>query len=215
MAEIQISCPECGNKRAVPDQLLGKKIKCKKCQAVFTVKAEAAKRSAAKAGDAIPIKKEDDDDRRPYALKEENLATRCPFCALPIDPPDAKICLNCGYDMRKRQRVDRKVVFERTFGDYLTWHMPTVALIILIVTVIGTTIFLSIEVYPELDNPVLPAGCFQVWTVVFALFVIYFSGKFVVKRLFKEFHPPEQVMRPEDIEDDDDDYDDYDDEDDD
>jgi|DewCreStandDraft_4_1066084.scaffolds.fasta_scaffold239057_1 hypothetical protein len=201
MADIQISCPDCGNKRAVPEQLVGKKIKCKKCQAVFTVKAASAKTASAGAREAIPIKKEDEDDRSPYALREENLATRCPFCALPIEPPDAKICLNCGYDMLKRRRVDQKVVYERTFGDYLLWHLPTIGLTVLILTIIGVTAYLCIEVYPaQFEDAILPSGCFQVWTVIVALFVIYFSGKFVLKRLFKEFHPPEQVKRREDLE---------------
>src|SRR5262245_35301771 len=98
MAEIQITCPECGNQRGVPDDLVGKKIKCKKCQSVFTVKAAAAKPAAPKKPTAvkaessvIPIKKEKEEekeDRNPYVMKEENLAARCPFCAMLMDPPD-------------------------------------------------------------------------------------------------------------------------------
>lgn len=201
MADIQITCPECGNKRAVPEQLMGKKIKCKKCQSIFTVKAASAKSAAPGNRDVIPLKKEEEDDRSPYALREENLATRCPFCALPMDPPDAKICLNCGYDMLKRRRVDRKVVYERTFGDYLLWHLPTMGLILLMLVVIGVTVFLCVQVYPEqFDDAVLPAGCFQVWTVIITLFIVYLSGRFVVKRLFRDFHPPEKEKRGEDLE---------------
>ncbi len=201
MADIQISCPECGNKRGVPEQLVGKKIKCKKCQAVFVVKAASAKSATSRSDGAIPIKKEEEDDRTAYALRDESLATRCPFCALPMDPPDAKICLNCGYDMLKRRRVDRKVVYERTFADYLLWHLPTIGLTLLVFIVIGVTIFLCIRVYPEqFDNAVLPPGCFQVWTVIIMLFVVYKSGRFIVRRLFREFNPPEKEKRGEELE---------------
>ena len=98
MPEIDITCPECGNRRGVPDDLVGKKIKCKKCQSVFTVKAPAAKpaKPAKPAGPnktaappnvtVIPIKKEEEkEDRNPYVMREENLAARCPFCALLLD----------------------------------------------------------------------------------------------------------------------------------
>src|SRR5690348_8392198 len=115
MAEIDITCPECGNRRGVPDDLVGKKIKCKKCQSVFTVKAPVkATKPAAPPKPVAPaqteappnvfaIKKEEEkEDRNPYVMREENLAARCPFCAMLMDPPDSKICLHCGYDMQKR-----------------------------------------------------------------------------------------------------------------
>src|SRR5262245_54188719 len=123
MADIEITCPECGNKRAVPGDLVGKKIKCKKCQSVFTVKAPAPPQPAAKAA-AKPVaknpsekvtganpavfgvKKEEEEDATPYTMRQEDLAARCPHCALPLDPPDTKICLHCGYHMQHRRRVE-------------------------------------------------------------------------------------------------------------
>src|SRR5579871_4394652 len=107
MAEIVITCPACGDKRTVSDDLAGKKIKCHKCQAIYPVKAppkpapapavkQPAKAVPAKpaARAAKPVKaKEEEEDSNPYTMREENLSIRCPFCAQLLDPPDAKICL--------------------------------------------------------------------------------------------------------------------------
>ena len=45
---------------------------------------------------------EEDDAQNPYGVTETNLDPRCPHCAYELDPPDARICLHCGYDMIKR-----------------------------------------------------------------------------------------------------------------
>ena len=37
----EISCPECSARLKVPDERLGKKLKCPKCQAIFTAAADA------------------------------------------------------------------------------------------------------------------------------------------------------------------------------
>jgi len=39
---ITIKCPECGDKRSVPDEFAGKKLKCKSCDAVFRASAPPA-----------------------------------------------------------------------------------------------------------------------------------------------------------------------------
>lgn len=204
MAQIEITCPECGNQRAVPDELVGKKIKCKKCQSVFTVKAappagvKSGKPGPAK-GDAnvnvIPIKQEED-DRNPYVMKEENLAARCPFCAELMDPPDAKICIHCGYNMQQRRRVERKIIYETTAVDYLFWHLPTMACFIAIGMLIGFDVFIVMNTEGWIGSDgVVPAGCFDVWVVVISLFMMFFAGRFIFKRLVFQFHPPEQEKK--------------------
>src|SRR5512143_2862260 len=107
MATFDLSCPECGNTSKVPDDLVGKKIKCKKCQKIIVVQAPksgAAKPTAIKAASPAGKNKgkDEDDDKNPYIMQEVNLAARCPHCALPMDPPDAKVCIHCGYHMQKR-----------------------------------------------------------------------------------------------------------------
>jgi hypothetical protein len=215
MAEIQITCPECGNQRGVPDDLVGKKIKCKKCQSVFTVKAPAAKpapkppakpaKPAAKPASAIPIKDEEDDPN-PYKMREENLAARCPFCADLLDPPDAKICLHCGYDMTSRKRVEKKIVYETTFVDYLVWHLSTIACFLIVVAVVAVVVVIFINSSDWFENDFIPVGAFNTWIIIMALFVCWFAGRFVFRKIVWRLHPPEHEKKDEygDLEDEED-----------
>lgn len=215
MAEIEITCPECSNKRNVPADLIGKKLKCKKCQSIFTVKAPPAAKGGIKAGDkpapakppakAVPVKKDDEeDDKNPYVMLQEDLSSRCPHCALPLDPPDTKICLHCGYHMQARKRVESKKTYETTAADYLLWHLPTVGCFIAIGIIIGFVVFFIMNTDDILDGSfiegVLPSGCFDTWCVIFALIPIWFSGRFIFRRLVWKFHPQETIKRVEDDE---------------
>ncbi len=232
MAGVQIKCPECRNQRGVPDDLVGKKSKCKKCQSVFTVKAPAAVKPAKPAAPAKPaspgqtaappnvfaIKKEEEkDDRTPYIMREENLAARCPFCAMLMDPPDAKICLHCGYDMQKRKRVERKVVYQTGAADYILWHLSTVACFIVIGAVVTACVLLFIMIPDWLgDFDLVPPGCFQTWVIIFTLFICWLAGRFIFRKLVWKFHPPEREKKKSDEDDEEYEYeDDYDDDDDD
>jgi len=69
----------------------------------------AAKPTAAKPGakTAAPVLTEEQDAKIAYGVTETSLAPRCPHCAYELDPPDAKICLHCGYHMTKRRREAR------------------------------------------------------------------------------------------------------------
>src|SRR5262245_4025175 len=117
MATIDIACPKCGNKSKGPDNLQGKKIRCKQCEHVFVVP-DAAKVTARKPTPSVSdqektvphdsFEEEKEIAKNPYGVVEENLAPRCPHCALQLDPPDALICIHCGYHMRKRQREESK-----------------------------------------------------------------------------------------------------------
>jgi len=220
MAEIEITCPECANKRSVPDDLAGKKIKCRKCQSIFTVKAPlpkakpiAAKPIAAKpagvqtkAAAQIEQKKIDDaeviDGKNPYIMREENLAARCPFCAELMDPPDSKICLHCGYDMVKRKRRESKVTFERTFGDYVLHHLPTFGCFVAINILVAFDVIGVMLMEEWIGDAVLPAGCFQLWLIIFSLFPIWKSGRFIFRRLVWNFHPQEKEKKKREDEDD-------------
>src|SRR5262245_54212951 len=113
----EISCPECKKKIKVTAELAGKKVRCKGCNHVFPVPAAAAPRPAAD---------DDDEGANPYALAESAKETvaRCPHCAQVLDPPDAVICVNCGYNMRTRQRVSSKKVYETSSGEKFAWMLP-------------------------------------------------------------------------------------------
>ena len=195
MAILEVSCPKCGNTSKVSDELAGKKIRCKKCQNVISVGKPAAKGDAKPPG-AKPPGPHDDDDRKPYIMKEENLAARCPFCAMQLDPPDARICIHCGYNMHKRHLIATKKTYERTPVDYLLWHLPTVGCFIGIGVLIGICVFCAISMNDWIDEdfPVKP-GCFSVWIIVMSCFPIFFMGRFIFRRLVWHFAPEEKLMK--------------------
>lgn len=208
MADIDITCPECGNKRSVPDDLAGKKIKCRQCQSIFTVKPPPPKAKAITAKPpakktAAQLKKEDDeevaDGKNPYGVQDENLAARCPFCAQLMDPPDAMICLHCGYDMQKRRRVERKITYEITAVDYLLHHIPTFLCFNAIGIIVGFVIFCVINmddwIVGTFADGVCPASCFQTWCVLFGAYPVWLCGRFIFRRLVWYFHPPEQEKK--------------------
>jgi predicted Zn finger-like uncharacterized protein len=213
MAEIDIACPNCGNQRSVSDDLAGKKIKCMKCQTVFTVKGPppkpaakpAAKPAPAPAKPAVrvakPIKPKDEEDENPnpYTMVEENLAARCPFCAMLLDPPDALICLHCGYHMEKRRRVESKQTYERTAGDYFIWHLPTIGCFIAVLVLIGIDVYclmhMSGWVHDWDIEELVPAGCFSTWIVVISMLFIFLAGRLVFRRLVYRFAPPEKEVK--------------------
>ena len=83
----------------------------------------------------IPFADDDDDDDDTAGGKpkiygvtkdaDEEIA-RCPFCTLELEPQDAKICTNCGYDMAVRKRHRTVQTHALTGGDYFMWWLPAI-----------------------------------------------------------------------------------------
>lgn len=82
----------------------------------------------------IPFADDDDDEdsagNKPKAYEmpvdpNEDIP-RCPFCAVELDPPDTKICLNCGYDLTSRKRHRTVKTYALTGGDYFKWWLPAI-----------------------------------------------------------------------------------------
>jgi predicted Zn finger-like uncharacterized protein len=157
---IDTACPSCATVLRVPAEFAGKKVKCKKCEAVFPVPvaakplpAEFAKPGAAPPvtakpakpvakpaappppveNDALKFAEDDEDDANPYTAVQESDAPRCPHCAKDLDPPDSLICLNCGYDLRERKRKESRNVIQHTFGDYFVHHIGAIACVLTII----------------------------------------------------------------------------------
>lgn len=135
-----------------------------------------------------------------YGVTATETAPRCPHCAKPMDPPDALICLHCGYNTKARSRAPRKVVVETTGGDYFMWLLPG----FLAVLAIGVLIGIDIYVYNYAEDWVgkegalaeyLGTGPFVLWTIVPSLFMIFFAGKFAIQRLILHPKPPEIEIR--------------------
>src|SRR5579885_261050 len=134
-APILIICPECGKQVKAPENVLGKKVRCKFCQAAFVASAQggkappakSAKPPAGKGSKPAADKKtkkpsrfaldDEDDDPNPYILQDMSLAPRCPDCANEVDEGQV-ICLHCGYNLRTREKAKTRKVYDQTFWDY-------------------------------------------------------------------------------------------------
>ena len=111
---------------------------------VAVAKPAAPKVEEPKAADApLGFAKDDDDDDdnpnpNPFGVVIEGEEARCPHCAVELDPPDTKVCLNCGYDLVERRRHGSKKIYEQTGGDYFKHWLPAILwgfMILMLVTV--------------------------------------------------------------------------------
>lgn len=222
----------------LPAELAGKRIRCKRCETVFAVPGVAAAKPAVKAAKpaarpgpsadaAIPLKPDDapigfkedppkpsvddDDDDNPYGVTKDDLdVPRCPFCAKELDPPDTKICLNCGYDMLQRKRHETVQTIDFTAGDWIKHLAPGVA------CALGVSLILVLD-YVSLTNMrswmiggLFDAGekdkitgqetfyispyCFSLWMLVVTAFIMYLLAKFAYKRLVLNWRPEEKIV---------------------
>ena len=80
---------------------------------------------------AAPYKFQDDDDddegAKPTPLgtvDEGEEIPRCPFCAKELDPPDAKVCLHCGFNNVTRVKADSKKVWAPDSSDWMNHLGP-------------------------------------------------------------------------------------------
>lgn len=200
-----IRCKACDGMFEVPDPNEAPKPKAAKptlakptATAAKPAMAKAAKpktetAEAPKPADDAPIgfAKDDDDDDGPATMNVviEGEEARCPHCAKELDPPDTKVCLNCGYDLVERRRHGSKKVYESTGGDYFKHWLPAILWVFMMLMMTTTfiiccvymsrwfegSIFEKDEKNPTTNLPeyYLPPGaclmcCFIIWAPVIA-----------------------------------------------
>jgi len=208
----------------VPEDLAGKKIRCKECDATFTVekpksaagKGKPAPKPKKKDGSgekpakaAAPVDDDDDDGKNPYSLTDDkDKGARCPHCIKPM-PATAKVCLNCGFNIVTRTRAERKAVYEPTGQEKFMWLLPGIACVITIIGLITTCIIVFMKTKDWMEDSwfqqddkskgyVVKPGCFQLMNVMATAFFCYHLGRFAFKRLIKNYRPPEREIEKED-----------------
>jgi DNA-directed RNA polymerase subunit RPC12/RpoP len=218
---ILIVCPECGKQIKAPDNVLGKKVRCKFCQAAFVAsrgggnkptgkpgKPSAGKSApvpAAKPAAAKPSKPavdDDDDDDGPvlYGLTETSLAPRCPDCANDMED-DQVVCLICGYNTMTREKGKMVMTYDNTFMDKFIWLLPGIACALTVLILIGFDVWylLQIDKLVGKDDSwyltMCTSGGIKLWVVIMTLFGIYIAGYFAVKRLILNYKRPEVEKR--------------------
>lgn len=204
---ILIACPDCNKRLRTPSHLQGKKIRCKACGHTFTAKMvdggdegpEAARvQSKTKGGGSKAPNRDFVADHNPYAVVETGLAHRCPHCAGEMESEDARICLHCGYDTWARERHQTKLTYETTGMDYFMWLLPGIACAIAVLAMIGFIVFLILSLKEVVEDNkdawwAFAPKAMQVWGTVVSLFIIFFAGKFAIKRLIFNPVPPERT----------------------
>jgi hypothetical protein len=221
---IVITCPDCEKQTKVPDNLAGKKVRCKGCGGVIPV---PQKRTIDTRMATPEVKKklrpsEEEDASKPYGVEEISVAPRCPHCAYEMEPPDAVICLHCGYNMTKRRRVESRKVYEYSSNDWMLWLGPGVACAIAFFGLIGFCVFFHFwlpgllmtkwdglaekglnrfEIVDQASDESYLAYLFhpgiETWIIVICIWLMWKSGKFAYKRLIVNYMPPEVVVGEE------------------
>jgi hypothetical protein len=145
----------------------------------------------------------------PYGvIRGDEDIPRCPFCAKELDPPDTRLCLNCGYDLLERKRHDARVVYELTIGDYLKHWLPAIACVLAVIALVTLNVICWLNMYSWLEgsfldkeerHPITDAReyyikpwCFSLWISIFSAWICFKAGKFAIQRLVFEWRPPEQ-----------------------
>lgn len=199
-----IACPKCEKQLKAPAEVIGKKIRCKGCSEIFVAAAApvpAAGKPEAKPAAPPPGKAGDDDDLgdgKPYGINIEQLGARCPECANAMEEGSI-ICLKCGYNTRSRSRAQIKRVRDITGFDVFLWLLPGILSLITVIGLIvwevlyllkGSEWFATEEWYGFLAS-----GFMKLYWTIFTLFLLWFLGKIVVKRLILQRRPPEVEIK--------------------
>ena len=235
-ATLDVSCPNCGKQLKVPAELEGKKVKCKDCQEVFAVaapkKAKPPAKPAPKAAAPVPKPAEppppekpksrfadDDEDENlpkgvaPKAMEviREEDAPRCPHCAKDLDPPDAAVCKNCGFNNKTRVKFETKKVIASDASDWATHLAPGIIALIIAIAFIVLDIVCWVKMSSwmagsalEKDdkNPVtgdtqyfVKPGAFTMGIIAVSVFIIIPAVRFAFRRLVLNVKPDEKVKK--------------------
>ncbi|WP_232056265.1 zinc-ribbon domain-containing protein [Tuwongella immobilis] len=220
-----MSCPECEKKIRVPEENIGKKVRCPACSAVFAIKAPKTAASAAapakpKPAPASPppppppahTDDDEDNDANPYGVTSEDLTPRCPHCAKELDSENAVICLHCGYNLRSRVRTEQKAVYAPTAGDYFLHLLPGIICVLVIIGLIvldvicyrnmenwldGSFLGNKARTPGEKDEWIVRPSMFTLYIVLATGFASYKLGMFAFRRLVLNNRPPEVILRSE------------------
>jgi hypothetical protein len=250
---VEIKCPECQNPLKVPEQFLGKKLKCKQCGHAFVARdpnadpdddapAKPVKPSkpggnvkpSKPGGASVKVKKEEDEPKpeaKPAAAQkfqddddddggakpnplgvvyEGEDIPRCPFCAKELDPPDAVLCLHCGFNNVTRVRADSKKVWAPDSGDWMSHLGPGILALIGCIALIVLDVICYLNMREWLTGTFLQKdekdatgeiafyvkpGAFITFIIAATILPIIGFGRFAIKRLAINYMPSEKIKK--------------------
>jgi DNA-directed RNA polymerase subunit M/transcription elongation factor TFIIS len=162
-----------------------------------------------------PYKFQDDDDDEgakpnPLGLVAEEDVARCPFCAKELDPPDAKVCLHCGFNNETRVRAESKKVWAPDTSDYLNHLGPGIVALVLFIGLIVLDIICLVNMREWMTGTFLQKeekdaqgeiafyvkpGAFIAMIWAATVLPVIGTARFAIKRLFIENQPVEKVKK--------------------
>jgi hypothetical protein len=231
-----IPCPECGKVFNVPENVLGKKIKCKECGTAFAADPPKKTVKPSKPGGTVKAKKEepkpppkeepkkpaaryaDEDDEgdggvapKPLGVVDEGEdVPRCPHCAKELEPPDAVVCIHCGFNNLTRMKAESKKVWAPDATDWMNHLAPGIGALAITITLIVLNVIciMNMEEWMtgsalQLDDKgadgkikfLVKPGAFMALILAATVMPMIKLGRFAFKRLAIEYTPVEQVKK--------------------
>ena len=229
-APIEMNCPDCEEPLRIPSAVFGKKIKCKHCGHAFVVQDPDSKRTAKSAKPLKPTKSgvkkpesapsppppeakkplwEDDDGIDIEVVHEEDVP-RCPHCAKELDPPEAIVCIHCGFNSRTRAKAETKKVWAPDAMDWFMHLLPGIIALSIVIGMIVLNIYCLVNMRDWMKGSFLeseekdaigrnkmyvPPGAFICFIMVGSLPIVIPSVKYAFKRLAIDYRPVDQVKK--------------------
>lgn len=221
---VEMACPNCEKALKVPAAVFGKKIKCKHCGHAFVARdpdeapaarpTKPAAKPAASPPPPEPAQKApflDDDDDGPVkieVMKDDLDVIRCPHCAKELDPPDAVVCVNCGFNNVTRAKAESKRVWAPTAEDWLKHLLPGIVALLIVIGLIVVNVISLLNMrewlagtFLEMDEKdatgknrfYISPGAFIAFIAGISVVVVVPAAKYAFRRLAKEYRPPEKV----------------------
>ncbi len=197
-ATIVIACPACNKQLKGPADLQGKKVRCKACGHIFSVKAAppaAAAKSPAKtkAAKPSPAKPQDSDQAILYKISaDQQSVPRCPHCAFEMEPGQI-VCLECGYNIETRHRATTLKTYQTSKAELTIWLLPGILAATYLMLALGAIAFLWFGLDRVAGDAWYAHFSIKVYGSVLLAFTAWAALKFALKRLVKEPRPPERI----------------------
>ena len=133
---------------------------------------------------------------------------RCPHCAKELDPPDAEVCIHCGFNNVTRMKADFKKTWAPEFNDWLNHLGPGILALVICIALIVLDVVCLLNMRDwmtdgilqkdeknaqgEIDFYVKP-GAFIAFVFAATIMPIVLMARFGIMRCFVNYMPEEKV----------------------
>jgi hypothetical protein len=226
LAGKKVKCKGCDTAFAVAAPG-GAKPAAKSVGAALAAGAKAGAKPAARPTHAIPPPPEPEKPKSPFLdddeeeldeqgrvkameVIRESDVPRCPHCTEDLDPPDAVICVHCGFNNVTRVKAETKKVIESDATDWISHLAPGVLALLLAIglIVLDVVCFLNMSSwlegsFLEMDEKdimgnkkmYVKPGAFVTLIIAFSLVAILPLGRYAFRRLVLNYKPEEKVKK--------------------